>query len=368
MLTAFQKLFTGVKMSELPIINCHVHLFTTAHTPRYFPHRAMVIFRYAPGLVRGLRWIASLTPYEGIHDYIARLESFHATGQRTSQREVLRELRRYYPKDTRFVVLPLDMELIGHGPVDQNIVAQHNELADVAARFPDNVIPFANVFPDRPGAFDEFRRCIEEHGFKGLKLYPKTGFAPDHPVLMDQVYPYCAEHKLPVLSHCARGGVFAKGWSKDQCDRVTEPYAYREVLGAFPQMQLCLAHYGGLDDWMAYINEGFDPEHAHAKGRNWVYQINQMIKSGAYPNLWTDISYTLFRFSEFSALLKLFLEDERIRGRVLFGSDFYMTRQEKLSEKAVSVRLRDALGEDVFTRVARINPMRWLGEADPMMG
>lgn len=354
--------------SDLPIVNCHAHLFTTAHTPRYYPHRLLVLFRYFPWLVRAIRKVASVLPYEGFYAWVHRLENFHATGQRVSQAEVYRELRHFYPSDTRTVVLPLDMELIGYGPVEKDIRAQHDELADLARLHPKTIIPFGNVYPDRPGAFDEFRRCVETHGFKGLKLYPKTGFAPDHPVLMNEVYPYCEERGLPVITHCSRGGVCSKAWAKDAYarDRVTEPYAYREVLNRFPKMQLCLAHYGGQTDWENYLTKGFDPEQSHAKDQNWVYQINKMISSGAYPNLWTDISYTMFHFNAFSALLKLFLEDPKLRDRVLFGSDFYMTRQEQLSEKAVSIQLRDALGEEIFTRIARENPRIWLGEADQM--
>ena len=40
-----------------------------------------------------------------------------------------------------------------------------------------------------------------------------------------------------------------------------------------------------------------------------------------------------------------------------------MTRQEKLSEKAVCIRLRNALGEEVFRQIAEENPAKWLGEA-----
>jgi len=61
-------------------------------------------------------------------------------------------------------------------------------------------------------------------------------------------------------------------------------------------------------------------------------------------------------------LLRLYMEDEGLRRRILFGSDFYMTRQEQLSEKAVSVRLRDSLGEGNFRQIAEINPEVWLGE------
>ena len=81
-----------------------------------------------------------------------------------------------------------------------------------------------------------------------------------------------------------------------------------------------------------------------------------------YPGLWTDISYTLFAFDALVPFLRLFLEDARLAGRVLFGSDFYMTRLEALSERAVCVRLRVALGEALFRRIAETNPRAWLGE------
>ena len=63
----------------------------------------------------------------------------------------------------------------------------------------------------------------------------------------------------------------------------------------------------------------------------------------------------------------LFLEaedewGERLRARTLFGSDWYMTRKEALSEREVSIRLRVALGP-VFERIAVENPRAWLGPA-----
>ena len=92
-----------------------------------------------------------------------------------------------------------------------------------------------------------------------------------------------------------------------------------------------------------------------------------MIGCGDWPGLWTDISYTLFHFDDNLPFLKLFLEGdgaaaERLRSRVLFGSDFYMTRRERLSERAVCFRLRTALGEEMFQQMAETNPAVWLGE------
>ena len=37
-----------------------------------------------------------------------------------------------------------------------------------------------------------------------------------------------------------------------------------------------------------------------------------------------------------------------------------MTKQEDLSERAVSMRLRHALGADVFREISEVNPTLWL--------
>lgn len=347
------------------IVNCHVHTFTTYHTPRYFPVRAVVIFRYLPWLSRFIAWLASLTPYAGLADRLRRLDKLHRTGQRKSQTAIFRELLHYYPPDARFVVLPVDMTMADHGPVEDCIVKQHDELNELAnhPRYGSRVIPFATIHPDRTDDLDpvaEVRRCVEEMDFKGVKLYPKLGFKPDHPTLMRDIYPYCVQRGIPVMTHCSRGGVYRKGWSQDRLDSVTEPIAYYHVLRQNPELRLCLAHFGGGADWDAILDPGFDPDDPRARRRNWATAIVDMIRSGHYPNLYTDISYTIFQFENRIPLLKMYMRDPILRDRILFGSDFYMTRQEKLSEKAISIRLRAALGEDDFRQIAEVNPRRWL--------
>ncbi|MBM9593067.1 amidohydrolase family protein [Roseitranquillus sediminis] len=342
------------------IINCHIHTFTTRHTPRYFPFKAAVAFRYAPFL---LRWVRNAMRWHtSAHSYLLRLEAFHDTGRRPTQREVLREALHYYPRDAKFVVLPLDMEPIGHGPVEIGIRGQHDELHRLTQDgvYGPRVIPFASVHPATPGAAAEFRRCVETLGFRGLKVYPKLGYAPDHPLLMEEIYPLCVERGLPVISHCSRGGIYRKGWDQRRRDEVSGPEAWIPVMEAHPELRVCLAHFGGDADWRSYINDGFDPDDPDARRKNWVWQINDMICRGDFPNLWTDISYTIFKFDEYAPLLRIFLQERKLGERVLFGSDFYMTRQERLSEKAISIRLRDTLGDDHFRQIAETNPRVFL--------
>jgi len=49
-----------------------------------------------------------------------------------------------------------------------------------------------------------------------------------------------------------------------------------------------------------------------------------------------------------------------VSNHVLFGSDFYMSRREKITEKELSIMLRSCIGEDLFFQIANQNPRRFL--------
>ena len=85
-----------------------------------------------------------------------------------------------------------------------------------------------------------------------------------------------------------------------------------------------------------------------------------MIRSGKYPNLYTDISYTASYFPKVHDLLSVLLTDTAVRAKVLFGSDFYMAEQEKIGERQLAITLRAALGEAVFWQIANANPRKFL--------
>lgn len=348
-------------MPDIRITNCHVHCFTDRHIPRHYPHRALIPFKRRPGLVRVLAAGAHLLGQEGLAQNLRRLARFGSEARAASQAEILEQLNPQYPEDARFVILPMAMEASGHGPVPVPIAAQHDELAMLAATpgWAGRLIPFAGIDPRLPGAAAELRRCIDVLGFRGLKIYPRLGFAPDHPVLMAEVYPLLEARGLPVVSHCSRGGVTGRGIAQTRADALSAPQAFIPVMRAFPRLRVNLAHFGGAADWQAYVDEGVAPGQ---EGDNWMLAIRDMILSGDYPGLWTDISYTLFETEAYLPVLKLLLDDARIAGRVLFGSDYYMTRQEALSERAVWVRLRAGLGEGRFRQIAEVNPEVWLGE------
>ena len=69
----------------------------------------------------------------------------------------------------------------------------------------------------------------------------------------------------------------------------------------------------------------------------------------------------MFADDEYAYLLKVLLSDERVLSRTLFGSDFYVVESATLEERRRAVRLRAALGEDIFWRIADTNPASFLG-------
>jgi uncharacterized protein len=351
-------------MSDIRIVNCHVHLFTDRHIPRRFPNRVLSLLSHVPGLIRFLAFATRLFGQSSLSQFLDRVYQLRMESRVGRQADVLERLLPQYPENTRFVILPLDLAGAGYGRVPEGIRAQHDELARLAAdpRYKAQVVPFANCDPRQPGAAEEVRRCISELGFRGLKLYPRLGFDPDHPVLMNDVYPLLVERNLPVVTHCSRGAVIGKGIVPAVGDAYSSPEAFARVLRTFPGLRVNLAHFGGERDWNAYVKDGIRHGDPDAERKNWQVLIRRMITSGEFPNLWTDISYTLFHFEELIPFLQLFLEDDRVAKRVLFGSDFYMTRLEALSERAVCFRLRAALGEKLFHQIAAINPRVWLGE------
>ncbi len=142
--------------------------------------------------------------------------------------------------------------------------------------------------------------------------------------------------------------------------RFTAPDAYVPLLEKHPKLRVCLAHFGGAGDWTSYLDR---PCHSGMDDstKSWLAKIADMLRDGRYPNLQTDISYTLFANDEHLYLLKVLLCDPRISSRVLFGSDFYVVENAEAEERRRSVRLRALLGDELVKTIAQDNPNEYLG-------
>lgn len=237
--------------------------------------------------------------------------------------------------------------------------------------------------------------------FCGIKLYPALGFFPFDPRL-EELYEYAQQHQLPVMTHCTRVGsqyignqieslipdsppmmdipgdadivtvktsiesrikaYKERGWIKNSkngkndlaCDLFGHPENYIPVLKKFPGLKLCMAHMGGSNE----IRKSMKDELADIRQvdrDSWFEHIERMMKN--YANLYTDISYTLSDFKDkdsdvFKATLTFLdtLVDPnspakgKLGDRVLFGTDFFMTEQEKREPELYAITKENLAG------------------------
>ncbi|MEM9782422.1 MAG: amidohydrolase family protein [Pseudomonadota bacterium] len=344
------------------ITNCHIHVFTLDHVPNGFLPLGAIHLLRQPYVRTPLLWLAERRIMPATLRRAARFGRISALGD---QREVFHIVQRYYPKQTRFVILPMDMAFMGKGDPPAPLAQQHDDLAEIRDESDGCAIPFAAVDPRRPDAMEELSRCVETLKFEGLKLYPPLGYPPTHPVLMERIYPYCIEHNLPVMTHCSRGGVTGAGLDQRHHDKMAAPDAFAEVLDRFPTLRVCLAHFGGERDWNDYLQKPKPGPLQKATNRieeNWVSRVLDLVVER--DTLWTDISYTAFNFSQNLPALNVFLTDPRVARRVLFGSDYFMTETEATGERRMSIEVRAAIGEARFDLIAKSNPVEWLTGAN----
>ena len=304
------------------------------------------------------------------NDIFERIARFLKIASHPSQKAVFEQIRKQYQikeTKTRFVVLPMDMTHMELGNLKESIDLQHEQLLELSREYEGQIIPFYAADPRQPHVVEKVRTHVIDGPFRGIKIYPNLGYPPDDCTLME-IYAMCVEHDIPVMTHCSPGGIWQYGLSRETRRAYTQPESYKRVFEEYPTLKLCLAHFGGAEEWARRLNR--DVEKEKYPEEPWVRTIYEMIADGEkqYPNLYTDISYTAFTprvkglYVDLVDYLKVLLSHPRVQKRVLFGSDYYMTEQEKMSEKEASILLRSRLGEDLYQQIAYINPMEFLGE------
>ena len=299
------------------------------------------------------------------NDIFERMARFLKIAEQPTQQDVFEQIKLQYPKEkTVFVVLPMDMGFMELGKLATSIETQHEELWKLANSSNGQIIPFYAADPRHPDIVERAKNNLARDKFRGIKIYPNLGYKPGDDNLM-KIYKLCIEGNFPVVTHCSPGGIWKYGLSRQERRANSEPLNYKRILdtAGYKNLKLNLAHFGGAEEWVKHLR-GRAQEH---EGEAWVKTIYEMIASGDYPNLYTDISYTAFTpkveglFIDLVDYLKVLLSNPRVRTRVLFGSDYYMVEQESVSEKEASILLRSRLGEDLYKQIAYTNPREFLG-------
>jgi predicted TIM-barrel fold metal-dependent hydrolase len=177
---------------------------------------------------------------------------------------------------------------------------------------------------------------------------------------------------------------------KAEDPRVRELFGYRDqhtpLQRDLEHLKICLAHFGGAEEWEKYLEKD---RYAYSQqlikrpeqGINFLYNRHEVHSPGKleqiwkyvdwysiicslmiqYPNVYSDISYTLHDPNIFPLLKQTVQpEHDKLRSRVLYGTDFYVVRNYK-SDKQLHTDTAAHLSEEEFDLIARENPRTFLG-------
>src|SRR5687767_10631365 len=206
----------------MPFYNCHIHIFSAQCAPKRFLEVGLgkMSFLAAP-LKASLETLAGkaitglLSKMGGkkssqISNW-ARYASFASIGTMSTQEMVFNNILQFYPAESRFIVLSLNMDYMGAGESDLTFQGQIDQIIDLRRRNPDRILPFLSVDP-RMGSEVEILSFVKKYvgeidlpnnkkahrPFIGIKLYPALGFFPFDGRLAG-VFQYCEDHGVPIM-------------------------------------------------------------------------------------------------------------------------------------------------------------------------
>ena len=200
-----------------------------------------------------------------------------------------------------------------------------NERVGDFSRASERLIPFANINPFvTSNAVEELDRCVFDHGFRGLKLYPTyQHFYPNDNRLFP-LYGRAQELRIPIMFHTG-SSVFPNALMK-----YGDPLALDEVAVLFPRLIIIQAH----------------------SGRGFWYD-RAFFLSFLHENVYMDITGLPPK-----NLLKYFPDLEKNQDKILFGSDWPGINSVK--DNVAAIRSLP-IGEEAKAKILGLNAARVLG-------
>jgi predicted TIM-barrel fold metal-dependent hydrolase len=286
------------------------------------------------------------------------------------------------------------------------------------------IYPFIFADPRRENIYEIVMDAIEQKKFTGIKLYPALGYFPfdkrlrtvyehalkhdlpltthciagvvffrgtkqeafgdvaAHPIALKQpLYgtkgiDFTLNFTHPLNFNCLMDiNILKRYWGDDAPD--------------LSNLKICMGHFGGGDEWNKYLTDPWLPAYNAPTGGSlnidnawfdemdkdckiirkaysWFSVICDMMRK--FPKMYADVSYTVSDDRTFP-LLKLLLTSDyyteareghpSISSRILFGTDFFVVSKAG-SEREMSIKLREYLGDNLFGIIACENPVSFL--------
>ncbi len=206
------------------------------------------------------------------------------------------------------------------------------EIAELAAKNPDVVIPFASIDPrkGKRGA-QEARDLIERHGVRGFKFHGIMQDIDPGDRIAYPLYEVIAEHRLPAIFHTGHSGM-GSGMRGGGGVRLKwgRPMLIDDVAVDFPDMKIILAHPG------------------------WPWVDENLSMALHKENVFIDLSGWSPKY--FPAQLIQYANGP-LKRKMLFGSDFPLIHPDVWIQSARQVGFK----EEVLAGILKDNAVRLLG-------
>ena len=224
----------------------------------------------------------------------------------------------------RAVILGQDTHAT-RNPAFRNYTLKNDEVAGIAGRSKDRLIPFAGVDPNAGSeSLRELKRAVRKLGMRGLKVHSSANsvYLNDRR-LMYPIYEFCQEEKLPILFHTGTTGL-------GDCEiRYSKTELLDEVCQRFPDLKVVMAHFG------------------------WPWPEVAIAIALRNRNVFIDVSGWKPRYLPQSILPYL---NGILQDRFLFGTDYPMLRQKEWIDDfraTLEPKLKSGVGEKLLSSNAR---------------
>jgi predicted TIM-barrel fold metal-dependent hydrolase len=238
----------------------------------------------------------------------------------TMPRYTVPELAAYY-RERRLACVAFGVDSVsqtGEEPVPGN-----EEVAELAARHSDVVIPFASIDPARGRAgVRAARRLIDEYGVRGFKFHPNTqAFFPDDR-LAYPLYEVIEQAGLIALFHTGQTGVGARTRGGGGIRlKYSNPMHVDDVAVDFPDLKIILAH------------------------PSFPWQEEALAVATHKPNVYIDLSGWSPKY--FPPLLVRYA-NSLLRDKVMFGSDFPVITPERWMKDFDELSIKPEVREKIM--------------------
>ncbi len=169
---------------------------------------------------------------------------------RHSQDPMFESLRRWTRRSIPEEAIPLSatLDAMQAGQVDQalisawyaprNVMISNDEVAEFVAQAPERLIGVGSVDISRPmEAVREVRRCVQELGFKAIRVLPWLWEAPPTDRRFYPVYVACCELGIPFCTQIGHTGPLMPS-------EVGRPIYLDQVALDFPELKIVAGHIG----------------------------------------------------------------------------------------------------------------------------